>query len=227
MNPQQARGRSRRQFYLLVAAFFAPLGLAFLLYYGMDNWRPHGSTNHGELLQPARPLPAFELSTSDGSSVTNADLDGKWNLIYIGDGQCHERCREALVLMRQSRLALSDDLARVQRFFLATGESVAGECCDRNYLDAQHPGLIIVQAGTQAARPLLEVFPHHPAAAPEVAALAADASEPVDTQAIDPDTGYIYIVDPLGNLMMSYSPQAPRKALLEDLKKLLKLSHIG
>jgi hypothetical protein len=34
-------------------------------------------------------------------------------------------------------------------------------------------------------------------------------------------------VDPLGNLMMSYSPQAPRKGLLEDLKKLLKLSHIG
>jgi hypothetical protein len=39
--------------------------------------------------------------------------------------------------------------------------------------------------------------------------------------------GRIYIVDPLGNLMMSYAPDAPQKALLEDLKKLLKLSHIG
>ena len=41
------------------------------------------------------------------------------------------------------------------------------------------------------------------------------------------DAGRIYIVDPLGNLMMSYARNAPDKALLEDLKKLLKLSHIG
>ena len=34
-------------------------------------------------------------------------------------------------------------------------------------------------------------------------------------------------MDPLGNLMMSYDSQAPQKGLLEDLKKLLKLSHIG
>ena len=31
----------------------------------------------------------------------------------------------------------------------------------------------------------------------------------------------------LGNLMMSYAPTAPDKALLTDLKKLLRLSHIG
>jgi hypothetical protein len=34
-------------------------------------------------------------------------------------------------------------------------------------------------------------------------------------------------VDPLGNLLMSYSPTAPDKSLLSDLKKLLRLSHIG
>jgi hypothetical protein len=34
-------------------------------------------------------------------------------------------------------------------------------------------------------------------------------------------------VDPLGNLLMSYAPAAPEKALLTDVKKLLRLSHIG
>jgi hypothetical protein len=34
-------------------------------------------------------------------------------------------------------------------------------------------------------------------------------------------------VDPLGNLLMSYSAAAPDKALLQDVKKLLRLSHIG
>ena len=41
-------------------------------------------------------------------------------------------------------------------------------------------------------------------------------------------SGSIYIVDPLGNLMMRHAPTAaPSKDLLEDLRRLLKLSHIG
>jgi cytochrome oxidase Cu insertion factor (SCO1/SenC/PrrC family) len=37
----------------------------------------------------------------------------------------------------------------------------------------------------------------------------------------------LYLVDPLGNLLMSYPPDAPPRALLDDLERLLKLSHIG
>lgn len=192
--------RSRRQLWLLIAIFFAPLGTAFLLYYGLEGWRPAGSTNQGELFQPARALPVFELPTPEGTTFANESLRGKWNLIYIGDGQCGQRCRDALVLMRQSRLALNEDLPRVQRIFLTTGH-----CCDQAYLQSEHPGLLVAQA--DATGQLLRVFPGAPVSGPEA--------------------GYIYIVDPLGNLMMRYSPQAPRKALLEDLEKLLKLSHIG
>ena len=39
--------------------------------------------------------------------------------------------------------------------------------------------------------------------------------------------GRLYLIDPLGNLVLSYSAQAPDKALLTDVKKLLRLSHIG
>jgi hypothetical protein len=41
------------------------------------------------------------------------------------------------------------------------------------------------------------------------------------------EAGRIYLVDPLGNLMMSYPAAAPDQALLTDLKRLLRLSHIG
>jgi hypothetical protein len=40
-------------------------------------------------------------------------------------------------------------------------------------------------------------------------------------------SGRIYLVDPLGNLMMSYGSRSEAKGILSDLKKLLKLSHIG
>src|ERR671913_298339 len=56
MTPSAER-RSRTQAWLLVGVFFAPLLLAFLLYYSGTHWRPSGRTNRGELIQPPRPLP--------------------------------------------------------------------------------------------------------------------------------------------------------------------------
>jgi hypothetical protein len=91
----------------------------------------------------------------------------------------------------------------VRRLFLATAD-----CCDLEYLNAEHVGLITARADEASDRELLAVFPQY-------------GSIPVE------EAGRIYIVDPLGNLMMSYAPDAPPKALLQDLRKLLKLSHIG
>lgn len=201
-----ASRRPRAQAWLLIGVFFAPLLAAFLLYYGgsyfgAGGWRPPGSTNHGDLINPARPLPQVALTTPSGAKLDSAALHGKWNLLYVGDGRCDARCREALVLTRQTRLALNDDLTRVQRLFLVTDH-----CCDQAYFDAEHPGLLLARVDDAAGRQFLEAFPD---------------SATVGQQ------GRIYIVDPLGNLMMSYSPDAPPKGLLEDLKKLLKLSHIG
>ena len=193
--------RSRAQIWILVGVFFVPLALAFLLYYGGGGWRPPGSTNHGELISPPRPLPGVELPSLAGSALAADTWHGKWTLLYVGDGRCDGRCRAALVLMRQTRLALNADMSRVQRVFLATGH-----CCDRAYLDEQHPGLVVALADNPAGASLLATIP-----------------------GAQPGTdGFIYIVDPLGNLMMRHAPAAPpAKGLLEDLRKLLKLSHIG
>jgi hypothetical protein len=91
----------------------------------------------------------------------------------------------------------------VRRVFLASAN-----CCDLEYLETEHAGLITARADEDSDRELLATFPRY-------------GDVPVQA------AGRIYIVDPLGNLMMSYAPHAPQKALLEDLKKLLKLSHIG
>jgi cytochrome oxidase Cu insertion factor (SCO1/SenC/PrrC family) len=195
-----ATRRSRTLVWMLFAVFFAPLLIAFILYYGAEGWRPAGGTNHGELITPARPLPTPALTSAANAALEPHFLRGKWTLVYIGEGRCDARCREALTLMRQTRLALNDDLTRVQRVFLATGE-----CCDERYLEAEHRGLIAAKADGEAAASLLKAFPG----------------------AEDGGSGRIYIVDPLGNLMMSYAPDAPPKGLFEDLKTLLKWSHIG
>lgn len=198
-----AAKRGRRQLLMLAALFFVPLGVAFFLYYGPAAWRPQGATHQGDLLDPARPLPATVLPGPDGSVMDAQWLRGKWTMLYVGDGRCDGRCREALYLTRQTRIALNKDLERVQRVFLVTGH-----CCDRSFLAAEHPDLRVALVDTPGAAPLLAPFPvYH--------------GVPVAS------AGRIYLVDPLGNLLMSYPEAAPDKALLTDLKKLLRLSHIG
>lgn len=195
--------RGRRQLLLLASLFFVPLALAFWLYYGADGWRPAGGTNKGDLITPARPLPAVQLLTTNGQPASTDLLRGKWTMLFVGDGRCDERCRKALYLTRQSRIALNKDMDRVQRVFLVTEN-----CCNQPFLTQEHPDLLLLQGAPGAAQGLLAILPSYDG----VAASAA---------------GRIYLIDPLGNLMMSYSPQAPDKALLTDIKKLLRLSHIG
>ena len=91
----------------------------------------------------------------------------------------------------------------MRRVFLATGP-----CCADPGLLAQHPDLIVAAATQSQLEALTRLIP------------ALD-SAPVR------DAGRIYIVDPLGNLMMSYAAAAPDEALLDDLERLLRLSHIG
>lgn len=201
--PDDAQRRSRTQLWLLVGIFFVPLITAFVLYYGFSGVRPAGSTNKGDLITPARPLVVGVLLDPQDQPLEEDLLKGKWSLIYIGTGDCDVRCRAALTLMRQTRLALNDDASRVQRIFFATAD-----CCDLDYLRTEHEGLVTARADEVSDLEFLATFPTY-------------NDVPVEA------AGRIYIVDPLGNLMMSYAPDAPPKALLEDLRKLLKLSHIG
>jgi cytochrome oxidase Cu insertion factor (SCO1/SenC/PrrC family) len=196
--------RGRRQMLVLAALFLVPLAVAFWLYYGSGGWRPSGSTNKGVLLDPPRPLPTAQLPLAGGSPSGDKDvLHDKWTVVYIGDGACDERCRRSLYLSRQTRIALNKDADRVRRVFLVTGT-----CCDYDYLEQEQQDLIVAIPSGQQGALLLEAF-------------QVQDELPVDA------AGRTYLVDPLGNLFMIYPPDAPDKALLTDLRKVLKLSHIG
>jgi len=201
--------QSRRALLGLAALFFAPLGLAFLVYYGSGgHWRPPGHVNHGTLIEPVRPTPPLRLpellparvpaaAANDPGSLTAPDfLAHRWTLLYEGPGACGAACRRALHETRQVRLALNRDMSRVQRVFLATDP-----CCELEALRREHPDLIVVRADA-AAGPLRALLP-------------------------GADSDRVYVIDPLGNLMMWYSPAAGPKDMLSDLKRLLGVSHVG
>jgi cytochrome oxidase Cu insertion factor (SCO1/SenC/PrrC family) len=200
MTPSTAHDRRQRRILIGVALiFFAPLGLSFYLYYGR-NWHPGGRVNAGELIDPARPLPSLSLPLAGAGQTSSQFLKGKWTLLYIQRGRCDDECRRHLYDTRQVRLALDREMPRVQRVFIGDGD-----CCDWTELQAAHPDLIAVRASA-ADDPLLALLP-----------VRADA---VNSQRI-------YLIDPLGNAMMFYAPAVKSKGMLEDLKRLLRLSSIG
>ncbi len=199
MSSESARLRSRnlRTLAVLAGLFLMPLVVSFWVYYATD-WRPASHVNHGELISPVRPLPHVSLPIVQGDHAVPDLFSHNWSLVYVGPGNCNDSCRHTLYVMRQTRLALNNDMTRVDRVFLATDE-----CCDRGFLARLHMGLVVLAASGAAAEPLLHVFPTEERA------------------------NSLFVVDPLGNLMMQYDARQDPKGLLQDLQKLLRLSHIG
>ena len=103
-------------------------------------------------------------------------------------------CTEKLVLMRQIRLMLGRDAARVARVFVA---------------DDTHP----------VAPVLLEPFEGMVTVTPPQGLSLPLA--PVN------DRAHVYLVDPLGNVMMRWPAGADPRRMLRDLERLLKASQIG
>ncbi len=196
----------RRTLGLLAALFVAPVAVSFFLYYGLDGWGAGGAVNRGELISPARPLPAVSLTTAAGTDTGAEFLRGKWSLIYVDrmdSGACDKRCRDALYQIRQIRLTFNEKAERIQRVLL-----YSGTCCQEPFFSREHEGLIAAGLDSMAGARVLQVF------------TMTGETPPMET-------GRIYLSDPLGNLMMSYPTQASAGDIREDLKRLLKLSHIG
>lgn len=192
--------RNRLQLVLLALMFFGPVGLSFWLYY-VAHFRTAHTVNHGELLTPARPLPEVRLATPAGAVTAEHFLRGRWSLVYLTGQTCDARCLQDLAELRNVRLAMDRERDRVQRVLL--GEA---PCCAAAALGPGNPDLVVAWIDSPAGQQLLASFPEQTPVA---------------------RAGRVYIVDPLGNLMMSFPAGADRKGLIKDLDKLLRLSHIG
>lgn len=198
MNPTPQQQRSgRRQLLLIASIFFVPITAAVWLYFS-SGWRPSVGVQHGELINPPRPLPALALRQPDGSMAAADRLRGQWFLVQVVAGHCNDRCLAVLTDLRQLRLALDKDAGRVRRVLLHDGA-----CCDAAF-PAPEPDLLVLAAEGPEGAAFLGHFP-----------TTADGASG------------IYIVDPHGNLVMSYPATGALRGMLQDVERLLRLSNIG
>jgi cytochrome oxidase Cu insertion factor (SCO1/SenC/PrrC family) len=194
----QSRFNGRLQLVLLGLLFSAPLAMAIVLFFFAPDWRPEGSTNYGELVHPAQPLPEPQWLNAEGETVGLAAIRGHWNWVMLVSGACDGACETELYDLRQTRMLLNEKRLRLRRILLVD---------DVNQLEA-----MTAQLG--------EVHPDLQIYAPAVGDTAAAAFP-------EAAPGTVFVVDPLGNLMMRYAPQPDLRKVLKDIKRLMRVSQIG
>lgn len=199
--PQQAQSKSRARWKLILILMVcaAPMLLSYLTYYVI---KPQAKTNYGTLLDPRDyPMPALHLQllgeTADSPGALTA-YRGKWIMLMVADAGCDEGCQKKLYDMRQLRLAQGKEMDRIERVWLIPGQ----QAVDISLLK-QYDGMHVMRAESGELQRWLPV----------------EAGQGLQN--------HLYLIDPLGNLMMRYRDDADPNKVKKDLIKLLKASSIG
>ena len=186
--------------WFVVIAFIAPVVLAYIMFFFVD---VKSFVNHGEILNPIVHISSFKLTDEDNEIIPQAELTYKWRLISFLGKDCDQVCESRLYDTRQIHTSLGKNQHRLSRMFLHL--EPAGEALIK-LIDETHEDVIHVNGDVNKIKD----------------ALGINVREDVSIT-----NNEVYIMDPMGNVMMRFTQEQPNKEFLFDLKKLLKASQIG
>ena len=203
MTTAPARARSIRPLIAVLLVSLAPVVFALLAYYVPSlGLRPGTRTHYGQLIEPQRPIPGdLALRDAQGRPYDLNQHKGQWLLISAGPGACPESCVRGLFVLRNSHASQGKAVDRLERVWFITDDAPAAPVVEEAY------------AGTHVLRA-------DPARLADW--LAPGAADPAAELARG-----LWIVDPLGHLMMRFPDAQQPEAVRDDIRALLKNSRIG
>lgn len=161
--------------------------------------KPQGRTNYGTLLDPRQyPMPNLAATMLDGQSGGLGAYQGKWIMLMTNGSDCAKACQTKLLDMRQLRLIQGKDRGRVELVWLVTDDGPLETMLLREY-----DGVRVMRIKPQALQGWLP------------------------SEANTTPSDHIYMIDPLGNLMMQFPKDPDPNKVKKDLTRLLKASSIG
>lgn len=161
--------------------------------------KPQSRTNYGELLDPRKhPMPSLGSASLDGKPTELDAYKGKWIMLQADSGDCPDSCRTKLFQQRQLRLTTGKEMDRIERVWLVTDDKPVDTMLLREY-----DGTRVLRADPAKLKQWLPV---------EEGAGIAD---------------HVYMIDPLGNLMMRFPKNPDPNKMKKDISKLLRASSIG
>jgi len=192
---QHPHRRSLLPLWLIILVFCLPMVLGWVLYLNPSLLSGSQQVN-GQLIVPPRSLSQAVLQYPDSSSFRFDQMQGQWILMLAVRGGCGAACRRDLFQLKKIEKAVGRNQMRVQRL-LVLGKPSSGnrqEIHNNQLLDTP----AVFETGT--GKPFLE---------PVISLL--DGSE----------GSAIFVVDPMGQLMLAYSSDTSPIEILQDIKQLL------
>jgi cytochrome oxidase Cu insertion factor (SCO1/SenC/PrrC family) len=161
--------------------------------------KPEGRTNYGALIDPREhPMPDVGATLLDGTATALDRYKGKWILLNVDGGACNDVCRRQLLEMRQLRLMQGKEMERIERVWLINDAQPVDTMLMREY-----EGTSMLRAKADVLKTWL---PTEPGTALEE---------------------HLYLIDPLGHLMMRFPKNPDPAKVKKDISKLLRASAIG
>jgi cytochrome oxidase Cu insertion factor (SCO1/SenC/PrrC family) len=198
----RSRIRGRLTLFLLLAVFLAPAVGGWLWFHFGDDF---SQRNYGTLYQPARPLTDISFVNESGEAESLSNMRGTWLLAYVGEGACTSACLQQLDKLSRVRLSQSKNVKRIRAaYFSSDGPHFA----EVEQIRGAMPNGTLGSLDGDAMDRL-------------VSKLARDGETRGDVM------GRIYLIDPIGNLVLSYETDADPSKMRKDLSRLLRVSQIG
>lgn len=195
--------RSRKPLIAVFLVTLAPILAAVIMYFN-PQWWPQDGSNYGTLIQQ-RPMPAasaLPLTQLDGKPFDLNSLKGKWVLVAADGGDCGDACARKLFITRNTHASQGKNVDRLVRVFFITDNAPVPE----KVLTA-YEGTIMLRGDPR-----------------QLAAFLLDGGEPQDAAALATP---IWVIDPLGNLMLRFPADADPVRVRQDISKLIYSSRIG
>ena len=217
MNPDRA---NRIKLFCILTAVIVPITLSTWYFGEAVQNGVTATSNKGELVIPVLDLAELPLVDADNAPAyqsfeemtngVNPDdyVPRPWQLIYIGGATCDAVCEERLYFLRQLHTRLGAEARRIQGVYVqadAGARELTGALAE--LMEREQSGMRVLYADPTALR----------------SALARTNREGEDAL----DEHYVYVADPVGNIMLFFAPENTPEEILSDLKKLLDQSSLG
>tara|TARA_X000000368_G_scaffold66345_1_gene47694 strand:- start:244 stop:822 length:579 start_codon:yes stop_codon:yes gene_type:complete len=165
-----------------------------------SGYGPEEKVNYGRLLSNPIDVGTLDLEL-DYQNLNVDSMERKWMLVHFINDACLESCADLIYVARQVNVLLARQQTRVKRYIAAPIE----------------------------VKPMLENFftTYQDLNFIEVKDQSTTIQE-FKKNGIDPFAQpNMFVIDPIGNIILHYSGEVDGKKLLADLKKLLGASKIG
>ncbi len=166
----------------------------------------------GVVIEPAREIPAFTFTASDGRTISTAPEDGRPTLVFFGYTHCPDVCPMTLADWARVKTALGAQGDRVRWLFVTVDPARDTPAVAEGYARQFDPAFLGLSGDSATVAGMQQAF------------MVASYETPGVTEAdyLVTHSSQCFLVDDTGRLRTMYSFDSGVDAMTADLRRLLR-----